>query len=585
MKGKGTVQVMSETGIWAKADAAAFAMLMGENRTGRRLQAAERTMAGARERIAKLRRQLSMMTAKANEMATKAIEREFNNSRSAWGRTFRVRIKPGSIKMPTKPKPSASPQPTKQRRARRAYKAPIIDRRGRTAIYFRIRYIGLKSKKWRAGLTADHALYILREDALQDGELGIISNMGENAAEIANCWRALEAVETGYRANAIMQYRIVMNLPAGLTPAQRHHAVQHFAERTFGKSGLPYVAAVHKPDEGGDSRNFHAHICFSTRPCERIDTGEWLISEEKVNGLTDPAGLFRMRAQAAAHLNLACHRAGVAARYTHQSYRDRGINAVRQEHVGPHAMAAFERGEPVAVIERNEAIVVANELGIETDKRQAEVDLLARLTACLQQQYQLVASKAAIQKMRHRVEAVAQRAAVIGSSKTKAAVIDRQQVETILARSTWLLAQKKARHATLPSAIAGSIAVRAQALAQQLASVNEQRRSLNNVKIYLKGVQRSFAHHQARVEQQRLAEAEALVATVMPRPYRMENRLLVPDLSGMTAAQQALIRSVDRQAMFIAFGRRHEEDCLADEAKAISAAAERQRQFKLEAER
>ncbi|WP_220446055.1 hypothetical protein, partial [Novosphingobium umbonatum] len=42
---------------------------------------------------------------------------------------------------------------------------------------------------------------------------------------------------------------------------------------------------------------------------------------------------------------------------------------------------------------------------------------------------------------------------------------------------------------------------------------------------------------------------------------------------------------VDRQAMFIAFGRRHEEDCLADEAKAISAAAERQRQFKLEAER
>ncbi|MCB8835799.1 hypothetical protein LJD42_30090, partial [Escherichia coli] len=88
-------------------------------------------------------------------------------------------------------------------RQTRAYIAPIVDDRGRIALTFRVRYKGLKSKGWRPGLAADHVLYILREEALEgvSSDLTVItvpiSNMGVSADEIADAWRALEAVEEG----------------------------------------------------------------------------------------------------------------------------------------------------------------------------------------------------------------------------------------------------------------------------------------------------------------------------------------------------------------------------------------------------
>ncbi len=84
-------------------------------------------------------------------------------------------------------------------RAIRAYKTPLVDARGRVALYFRIRYLGLKSKNWRPGLAGDHVFYILREEALENGEFAVevapLSNMGMTPEEIAACWDALEEVE------------------------------------------------------------------------------------------------------------------------------------------------------------------------------------------------------------------------------------------------------------------------------------------------------------------------------------------------------------------------------------------------------
>ncbi|EZP70384.1 Ti-type conjugative transfer relaxase traa [Sphingomonas paucimobilis] len=360
----------TETEIWAQADAAICRIFMAGDRTARRMLAADRTIEGARRRCEVLRKLGARRGAIDHAGAEQEVERSMS---SAWGKALHIRMPRSREAAPQRTdakRRSGTPiraarKAQVQPRAIRKYKAPLVDGRGRVALYLRVRYMGLKSKKWRLGISADHVIYILREAALEtDGvyqNAVSLTNMGETVEEIAACWRALEAVEEGYRANAKVQYRIVWNLPHQLTPAQRHDLVRDFCERNFGRLGLPWVAAVHRPDESGDERNYHAHVCFSTRPCERIGDHQWVIAQEKVNGLTDEAGLKRLRAEAAAHMNQACRKAELEVRFTHQSYQERGLNAERQAHVGPERMAAHDRGEAVAVIEQNARIVERNE--------------------------------------------------------------------------------------------------------------------------------------------------------------------------------------------------------------------------------
>lgn len=356
----------SEDGILSAADARVFTILMTPNRTMRRLMAADRTMAGAWARVTTLRRMKQAADARAYARAERERVREAIDHSVApgWGRLFQVRM-PQTKPTPRKATPTRTDlSATTSRRTLRAYKAPLVDGRGRVALYLKIGYIGFRSKNWRAGLPAAHVDYIYRDAALEAADLELdapLSNMGESVEEIMAAWRMLETVEEGYRANAKVQYRMVWNLPHDLTPEQRREMVAAFCERSLGRLGLPYSAAIHEPDAKSDQRNYHAHICFSTRPCERTGNHRWAVAEEKVNGLTDPEGMRLIRAMAAAHMNRAVQAANLSVRFTHQTYAQRGLNAVRQEHVGPAAMAAHDRGETVNAVLRNARIVEGNE--------------------------------------------------------------------------------------------------------------------------------------------------------------------------------------------------------------------------------
>lgn len=364
------MMLQTESGIWADADARVFAMLMSPNRTARRKLAAERTINAAVRRVAALKRSRAAAASREHMRAERALEQEAREFERAWGRTLRVRMPMLKKRVRTGERKAALRVATSLARRPRAYRQPIKDKRGRVALIFITKYVGLKSKGWRPGLAAEHIVYVFRDAALEslDDALPPISNVGESVEEIASFWTALETIEQGYRANAKVQHRIIWNLPHELDAEQRRELVQSFCERTFGRLGLPYTAAIHAPDPDGDQRNFHAHICWSTRPFERADDHEWIFAAEKVNGLDDPAGLRRLRALAAAHMNLACLDAGLATRFTHQTYAQRGLDAQRQDHVGSAAMAAFRNGEEVAVIARNAAIVEANELAVEAQR-------------------------------------------------------------------------------------------------------------------------------------------------------------------------------------------------------------------------
>ncbi|MGB7406422.1 MAG: MobA/MobL family protein, partial [Pacificimonas sp.] len=65
--------------------------------------------------------------------------------------------------------------------------------------------------------------------------------MGETQEEVETCWRALEAVELADRANAKVQFRIVLALPHELKATERETLVRDFCEDAFGRADLPYV--------------------------------------------------------------------------------------------------------------------------------------------------------------------------------------------------------------------------------------------------------------------------------------------------------------------------------------------------------
>ena len=88
-----SMQLIGEDGVMAQADARAFAILMAPNRTARRLQAADRTIAGAINRVATMRRRREAGAEKAYAIADRALQRELAESIApGWGRTFRVKM-------------------------------------------------------------------------------------------------------------------------------------------------------------------------------------------------------------------------------------------------------------------------------------------------------------------------------------------------------------------------------------------------------------------------------------------------------------------------------------------------------------
>jgi len=581
----------TEAGIWARADATVFKLMMDGGRTERRLQVAGRTIASAHRRVAALRSMNAAAEARAHAAAAREIDREFGPS---WGKAIHVRVPPALRQnvAEVKRQSKTALRTTTSPRAIRAYKAPLRDARGRIALYFRIRYVGLKSKNWRPGLAADHAMYILREQALENGETALdvlpLSNMGQDAEEIAACWKALEAMEEGYRANAKVQYRIIWNLPHGLDAEQRREMVEDFCERTFGRLGLPWVAAVHNADARGDQRNFHAHVCFSTRPCERTGDHQWSIAQEKVNGLTDEDGLKLMRTLVAGHMNVACRDAGLAARFTHQTYKERRIDAERQEHVGPAAMAAHEAGEQVAVIDRNARRVEAAELAAERD---ATARILAATDRLISVEQRRVVSGHMIGRLRERgagarrIAALA-RAQVAAIPRTRNFSIVANLAANIAVRARALRALRAVRASDLSRATVRSMLPVTKRIGTRARDINDRQAQSQAGETRTAAV-RSLLASVSSVEKRRADaaviagrdRAKMIIMTAPVPPYTLADGKAAANFSAMSAADQTLVRSLDRETLVAMLRQRIHRDI--DE----QAAQRRERELKVQEER
>lgn len=198
-----------------------------------------------------------------------------------------------------------------------------------------------KERRWREREAERAALYSVREDALEGGEAGWWSNVAVDRNELAAHYRASEELEKHDRANANVYCAEVIALPAELTARQRRLAVQRIC-RWFEARGLAYTVGIHLPGKAGDQRNFHVHIIFSLRPCQRNGPYDWSFAVAKESDINTPEGILARRRAVVRAINATLHAAGIDKRYTHLSNKARRM-APAQTKVGQKATWAARR--------------------------------------------------------------------------------------------------------------------------------------------------------------------------------------------------------------------------------------------------
>ncbi|MEQ8832170.1 MAG: MobA/MobL family protein [Alphaproteobacteria bacterium] len=202
--------------------------------------------------------------------------------------------------------------------------------------------------------------YIRREKAVEetvsaDGEIttSILSNIGDSQADQVRLFEQLEkSKEEGgpEREDGTIQSRIIAELPYETSPEARRRIVENFVE-VFEERRLPYVAAIHVPDDHGDARNHHVHIAYHARPFTlegRDDAGRqvWHWDAKKDRDTIGKPWLRELRERFAEAVNEELERAGSDRRFHPGSYAEMGIDKERHIHLGPVLSALERQGIP-----------------------------------------------------------------------------------------------------------------------------------------------------------------------------------------------------------------------------------------------
>lgn len=151
-------------------------------------------------------------------------------------------------------------------------------------------------------------------------------------------WNMVEQKEI--RKDAQLAREVQLSLPHELNFEQRKGLVRDFVQQEFVGRGMVADIAMHKPDRGGDQRNFHVHILLTTREIGPEGFGkknrDWNSREE----------LTAMRAAWANVQNehLRQQLGPQAPQVTHLSYAERGVDKVATIHLGPTATGMERRG-------------------------------------------------------------------------------------------------------------------------------------------------------------------------------------------------------------------------------------------------
>ncbi|WP_017997130.1 Ti-type conjugative transfer relaxase TraA [Rhizobium leguminosarum] len=165
-------------------------------------------------------------------------------------------------------------------------------------------------------------------------------------------WNAAERAEKRSDARIAREFEIA--LPHELTPDQRLALTRAFALHLANRYGAAVDFAIHRPGEGSDIRNSHAHLMMTTRQVRETGLGDKTLLERENRWLLAnhlPPSQLQLKdiRQAWEHLaNTHLERAGLDIRIDHRSHLEAGITIEPSEHVGVHATEINRQGGAVS---------------------------------------------------------------------------------------------------------------------------------------------------------------------------------------------------------------------------------------------
>ncbi|RWY73959.1 Ti-type conjugative transfer relaxase TraA [Rhizobium leguminosarum] len=165
-------------------------------------------------------------------------------------------------------------------------------------------------------------------------------------------WNAAERAEKRSDARIAREFEVA--LPHELSSDQRLVLTRAFAEDLANRYGAAVDFAIHRPGEGSDIRNSHAHLMMTTREVRETGLGDKTLLERENRWLLAnhlPPSQLQLKdiRQAWEHLaNTHLERAGLDIRIDNRSHLEAGITIEPTEHVGVHATQIDRQGGAVS---------------------------------------------------------------------------------------------------------------------------------------------------------------------------------------------------------------------------------------------
>lgn len=228
---------------------------------------------------------------------------------------------------------------------------------------------------YRAGATlTDERMGLVHRYSGRSGVLAVETRAPAEAPgwafELGALWNAAEAAET--RKNSCVARELLVALPAELNDNQRLSLARDITQLIVDRYRVAATLAVHRPDRGGDDRNHHVHVLYTTRELSAEGLGrKTRVLDDRTTG---PAEIDALRAAIAARINVSLSRAGVAETVDHRTLAaqaaqaaERGdtaavirLSRVPQRHEGKSVHASRRRGTLVGVARDNNDVVAIN---------------------------------------------------------------------------------------------------------------------------------------------------------------------------------------------------------------------------------
>jgi len=233
---------------------------------------------------------------------------------------------------------------------------PISRSAGRTATGAAAYRAGERLRDERTGELYNYAR---RRDVLHK-EIVLPSRVAGSAPawtlDRGQLWNAAERAET--RRDSRVAREFLVSLPHELNHDQRVALAGILSREIAERYGVVVDSTVHAPREGGDPRNFHAHLLATTREITAAGLGgktglDLGITQRHERGLVNSIEEYRaLRARTAELVNEALQAAHLLVRVDHRTLAAQGIRREPQAHLPWGAWRDEKRGVYSEIAER-----------------------------------------------------------------------------------------------------------------------------------------------------------------------------------------------------------------------------------------